>query len=209
MSDGAGGDVRFPRGLGSDDGVVWSLDSPPRRPTDPQSAPRPGERSGEQSGEQSGKQSREQSGEQSGKQSREQSGKQAGELFDRPSGPVLGPMPGPVPGLLSGPLADPTQGPGGNVTARPSRAPGALSLLGALACVVVDAIAIATAVDGGYLAATLLAQFAIVVTVVTFAMGLYGAITARGRRAGVIGAAVSVVANPLVLVALLAFLGAG
>ncbi len=205
MSDGAGGDVRSPRGLGSDDGVVWSLDSPPRPPTDPQSAPRPGEQSGEQSGERSGEQSGEQFGkqsrEQSGEQSREQSGKQAGELFDRPSGPV--------PGLLSGPLADPTQASGGSVTARPSRAPGALSLLGALACVVVDAIAIATAVNGAYLAATLLAQFAVVVTVVTFAMGLYGAITARGRRAGVIGAAVSVVANPLVLVALLAFLGAG
>jgi hypothetical protein len=73
----------------------------------------------------------------------------------------------------------------------------------------VEAIAIAVGSTGHWLTATALAWLVIVLTVVSFGGGLVAVIRDHGRRWGIAAAALSLIANPLVLVWLFGALGGG
>ena len=84
---------------------------------------------------------------------------------------------------------------------------GALALTAAVVFAVMHGVAVATAADGGYAAATALAWAVIVGTVASLLLGAAAVVQRRGRRWGAIAIAVSLLANPLVLVWLLGAVG--
>lgn len=71
----------------------------------------------------------------------------------------------------------------------------------------VEAVAIAVGSGGQWLAATVLAWLVIVLTVVSFCGGIVAVIRGYGRRWGIAAAALSLIANPLVLLWLFGALG--
>jgi hypothetical protein len=88
------------------------------------------------------------------------------------------------------------------------RAPlGLWALVVAILLVVVEAAAIAIGGDGNWATARAVAELVIALTVGSFLLGLAAAVRDRGRRLGLIAAALSVLANPLVQIWLLGVLG--
>jgi hypothetical protein len=84
---------------------------------------------------------------------------------------------------------------------------GLWALVLAIALVIAEAVAIAIAGDGQWTLARVVAELVIALTVGSFVLGVVGAIRHRGRRLGLIAAALSVLANPLVQIWLLGVLG--
>lgn len=82
---------------------------------------------------------------------------------------------------------------------------GVLALVLAASTVVLLSAGISLAVDGDYAASTAVAFAGITTSILGFLLGGIAVITRRGRWAGAIGMAVSVVANPVVLTHLLAW----
>jgi uncharacterized membrane protein YcjF (UPF0283 family) len=97
--------------------------------------------------------------------------------------------------------------PAETVAERPARPKtvlvGALALAASVATVIADAAAIVIATNGSYATATALAWLAIALSVVAVLAGLWAVITHRGRRTGVVAIVVGLVANPLVMLAVL------
>lgn len=83
---------------------------------------------------------------------------------------------------------------------------GALALGLALLFVVADAVAIAVSAQGQWVLGTLIAQAIIVATIASFALGIGAFVANRGRRYAAVAVVISILANPLVLTGILAFL---
>jgi hypothetical protein len=77
----------------------------------------------------------------------------------------------------------------------------------AILFLVADIVAIALAAGRVWPVATTIAQVTLVLTIVSFVMGLVAVLSDRGRRSGAVAIGVSVFANPWVLLALFGFLG--
>ncbi|MHB1170979.1 MAG: hypothetical protein ACYCZY_00490 [Lacisediminihabitans sp.] len=90
---------------------------------------------------------------------------------------------------------------------KPTRRLGGIALALSAVFLVTEASAIVLAVAQSWGVATILAQLIIVLTAVSFIVGLIAVIMNRGRGLGMAAMLLSVVANPLVLVKLFALLG--
>ena len=84
--------------------------------------------------------------------------------------------------------------------------PGLVAFTAGLAWVAADAVAIALAVSGRFIAATVVAQALIVLTVASFLLGLVALVLRRGRWWGFGGAMLSAVTNPMVMLVAVGFL---
>jgi len=80
------------------------------------------------------------------------------------------------------------------------RWPGLCSLVGAVAMLVLEIVAISLGGSGSGLwpLSTVLAWIVIVATAICFILGMVAIVTGRGRRLGVAGAVLGVLVNPLV-----------
>lgn len=84
---------------------------------------------------------------------------------------------------------------------------GALAVGVAVGAAVLQAVAIAVATGGDYLFATVLAYLAIAFSIVAIGGGIVAVVLNRGRRLGIVALVAGVVANPVVLLAILSALG--
>jgi hypothetical protein len=110
-----------------------------------------------------------------------------------------------VPAQLPAPPRKPT---GERWRASLGRVPlGLWALVLAIVLVIAEVAAITIAADGHWVTARMLAELVIALTVGSFLLGLVAAIRRHGRRLGLIAAALSVLANPLVQIWLLGGLG--
>ena len=98
-----------------------------------------------------------------------------------------------------------------DVTPEPPRAKtpliGSLAVGVAVGAAVLQAVAIAVATGGEYLFATVLAYLAIAFSIVAIGGGIVAVVLNRGRRLGIVALVAGVLANPVVLLAILSALG--
>ena len=90
---------------------------------------------------------------------------------------------------------------------RRSPALGVLALVALIASIVVQVVAIAVASAGDYVPGTALAIAAIALSGVAVLTGLIALIIGRGRILGIISVVLGLLTNPLLLVAVLGYLG--
>ena len=90
---------------------------------------------------------------------------------------------------------------------RRSPALGVLALVSLIASIVVQVVAIAVASAGDYVSGTALAIAAIALSGVAVLTGLIALIIGRGRILGIICVVLGILTNPLLLVAVLGYLG--
>lgn len=88
---------------------------------------------------------------------------------------------------------------------RPRPWVGALAITLGLAAAIVQVVAITTASDGGFEAGIVLGYLAITIAIAAVIAGIAAIIVRRGRRTGVIGIVIGLVANPLLLLVILRF----
>jgi hypothetical protein len=84
---------------------------------------------------------------------------------------------------------------------------GLVALVSVLVLVALEVVGVLLAVGGAYASATFIGQAIIVLTFVPFVLGIVAVILNRGRLTGTIAVVLAVLANPLVLNAVLGFFG--
>ena len=86
---------------------------------------------------------------------------------------------------------------------RPGSWPGVLAVVLAAACAGLVATGVTVALTGDYAVATLLARLAIGCSIAAIAIGIVSMVLGRGRRLGIAGCVLGVLANPLIAVVVL------
>ena len=86
---------------------------------------------------------------------------------------------------------------------RPGSWPGVLAVVLAAACAGLVATGVTVALTGDYAVATLLAQLAIGCSIAAVAIGIVSMVLGRGRRLGIAGCVLGVLANPLITLVVL------
>jgi hypothetical protein len=88
---------------------------------------------------------------------------------------------------------------------RPRPWVGLLAITLGLAAAIVQVIAVTTASDGAFEAGIVLGYLAIIIAIAAVVAGIAAIIVRRGRRIGVIGIVIGLIANPLLLLGILRF----